>query len=48
MDIVRKIQEMQQEMTRWRQKLHAEPELAFEERATARFLTRQLQSFGFD
>ena len=48
MEIIRKIQEMQQEMTRWRQKLHAEPELAFEERATARFLTRQLQSFGIE
>ncbi len=48
MGILKKIQEMKQEMTRWRQKMHAEPELAFEERWTARFLTRQLQDFGVD
>ncbi len=48
MSIIKKIREMKQEMTRWRQKLHAEPELAFEERKTARFVTRQLQMFGMD
>lgn len=48
MSIIQKIREMKQEMTRWRQKLHAEPELAFEERKTARFITRQLQMFGMD
>ncbi len=48
MEIVKKIQEMQQEMMRWRQKLHTHPELAFEERETMRYLQRQLQSFGVD
>ncbi len=45
---IKKIQEMKHEMTRWRQKLHAEPELAFEERKTARFITRQLEGFDVD
>jgi hippurate hydrolase len=48
MGLIKKIQEMQHEMSRWRKKLHEEPELAFEERATARYLTRQLQSFGIE
>ncbi len=48
MGLIKKIQEMKHEMTRWRKKLHAEPELAFEERGTARFLMRQLQSFGIE
>jgi amidohydrolase len=48
MEIIKKIQEIQLEMTRWRQKLHMEPELAFEERATARLITRNLQNFGVD
>lgn len=48
MGIVKKIQEMKQEMTRWRQKLHQEPELAFEEKRTMRFITRQLEDFGLD
>jgi hippurate hydrolase len=48
MSIIKKIQDLKNEMTRWRQKLHAEPELAFDERSTARFITRQLQSFGIE
>jgi hippurate hydrolase len=48
MGILKKFQEMKQEMTRWRQRLHAEPELAFEENKTSRFLLRQLKSFGID
>lgn len=48
MSIIKKIKEMSLEMTRWRHRLHAEPELAFEERKTARFLTRQLQTFRMD
>lgn len=46
MGILKKFQEMKQEMTRWRQRLHAEPELAFDETKTSRFLVRQLKSFG--
>ena len=48
MGIIKKIKEMSLEMTRWRHRLHAEPELAFEERKTARFLMRQLQTFRLD
>jgi len=48
MNIIQKIREMKREMTVWRQRLHAEPELAFDERKTARFLRRQLQTFGMD
>lgn len=48
MGIIKKIQEMKQEMTRWRQKLHQDPELAFEEKRTMRFITRQLQDFGIE
>lgn len=48
MGIIRKIQAMKQEMTRWRQKLHAEPELAFEEKKTMRFISRQLEDFGLE
>lgn len=48
MGIIKKIQEMKQEMTRWRQKLHQEPELAFEEKKTMRFVTRTLEDNGID
>lgn len=48
MNIIKKIKELSLEMTRWRHRLHAEPELAFEERKTARFLIRQLQTFKLD
>ncbi|MDP2206990.1 MAG: amidohydrolase [Alphaproteobacteria bacterium] len=48
MSIIKKIKEMSLEMTRWRHRLHAEPELAFEERKTARFISRQLQMFRMD
>ncbi len=48
MKILKKIQEMQRDMTRWRHNLHKEPETAFQEKKTARFLTRQLTSFGMD
>jgi amidohydrolase len=48
MGIIKKIQDMKQEMTRWRQKLHAEPELAFEEKKTMRFVTRTLEDNGID
>lgn len=48
MGIIKKIQEMKQEMTRWRQKLHQDPELAFNEKRTMRFITRQLEDFGLE
>lgn len=48
MSLVKKLQELKLEMTRWRHRLHAEPELAFEERATSRLIARQLRAFGID
>jgi amidohydrolase len=48
MGIIKKIQDMKNEMTRWRQKLHAEPELAFEEKKTMRFVTRMLEDNGIE
>lgn len=45
---IKKIQDMKTDMTRWRQKLHSEPELAFEERKTARYIKRMLESFGIE
>jgi amidohydrolase len=40
---IKKIQDMQAEMVLLRQKFHAEPELAMEERTTSRYVLRQLQ-----
>jgi hippurate hydrolase len=48
MGIIKKIQDMKQEMTRWRQKLHQEPELAFEEKKTMRFLVRTLEDMDIE
>jgi amidohydrolase len=48
MGIIKKIQEMKQEMTRWRQKLHQTPELAFEEKQTMRFLIRTLEDMDIE
>jgi len=48
MAIINRIGDFQDEMTAWRRDLHAHPELAFEERRTAAFVTDKLHSFGFD
>lgn len=48
MSVIKALQDMKQEMTRWRQRLHMSPELAFEERMTARFIAQKLQEFGVE
>ncbi len=40
--------ELGDEMARWRQKIHANPETAFTEFDTAAFVVQQLQSFGIE
>jgi amidohydrolase len=36
------------EVVTWRHRIHANPELGFQERETARFVAKQLRSFGLD
>ena len=48
MAIINRIGDFQDEMTAWRRDLHAHPELAFEERRTAAFVSDKLHGFGFD
>ncbi|HMS80420.1 MAG TPA: amidohydrolase, partial [Burkholderiaceae bacterium] len=36
------------QMTEWRRHLHANPETAFEEVGTARFVAERLRAFGVD
>ena len=36
------------EVIAWRHRIHANPELGFQEHETARFVAEQLRSFGFD
>ena len=40
------IRQLEAEMTAWRRRLHAEPELGFEEQETARFVAERLRSWG--
>ena len=42
------IQKLESEMTAWRRRLHARPELGFEETETARFVGDKLRSFGIE
>lgn len=48
MGIQKKILDMAVEMTAWRQALHQQPELAFEETKTADFVEEKLKSFGIE
>jgi amidohydrolase len=48
MAIINRIGDFQDEMTAWRQDLHAHPELGFEERRTAAFVATKLHEFGLD
>lgn len=48
MPLLSGIVDLQAEMTSWRRRLHAHPETAFEERATAAFVASQLHRFGYD
>lgn len=47
MPLIPEIVESQPEMTAWRRRLHAHPETAFEEHATAAFVADQLRRFGY-
>ena len=42
------IQKLESEMTAWRRRLHARPELGFEETEKARFVGDKLRSFGIE
>ena len=48
MQVIRQIAEFHGEMTRWRQDIHAHPELGFEERRTSDFVAQKLAEFGFE
>src|SRR4029453_4565959 len=48
MAIINRIGDLQDEMTAWRRDLHANPELAFQERRTSAFVADKLHSFGLD
>ncbi|MEH6403022.1 MAG: M20 aminoacylase family protein [Sneathiella sp.] len=48
MNILPEIQEMLEEMTEWRHKIHMHPETAFEEYKTSDFVAEMLESFGLE
>jgi hippurate hydrolase len=48
MPVKNRIAEFHHEMTRWRQHLHANPELSYQEYETASFVAEQLRSYGID
>jgi hippurate hydrolase len=48
MPVKNRIAEFHHEMTRWRQHLHANPELSYQEYETASFVAVQLRSYGID
>jgi len=48
MPIINRVAEFKDDMTAWRRHLHENPELGFEERATAAFVVSKLKEFGVD
>ena len=48
MNLVPEVLDHEREMREWRHHLHAHPETAFEEHATAAFVADRLRSFGLD
>ena len=48
MDIKSRIDKLTPEFVGWRHHLHAHPELAFEEKATAAFIASKLREFGLE
>ena len=48
MQIAKEISDLEAEMTAWRHHLHANPEIAFQEQKTSRFVAELLESFGLD
>ncbi|MBM3538591.1 MAG: amidohydrolase [Alphaproteobacteria bacterium] len=48
MPVINRIGAFQQDMTAWRQEIHAHPETAFEEHRTSDFVAAKLKSFGLE
>ncbi len=48
MAVLNRIAEFHADMTAWRHHIHAHPETAFEEHATAEFVAKKLASFGIE
>jgi amidohydrolase len=48
MPVSEEIEQLQDEMVRWRRDLHAHPELGFTESRTSTFIQERLRSFGVD
>jgi len=48
MPIINRIAGFQEQMTEWRQDIHAHPEIAFQENRTSDLVAEQLQSFGIE
>src|SRR5690348_14304739 len=48
MHLIPEIVALDGEMRDWRHRLHAQPETAFEEEATSRFVAEKLRAFGLD
>jgi amidohydrolase len=48
MPVINRISEFHDEAITWRQKIHSEPETAFEEEKTSAFVASQLESFGIE
>jgi hippurate hydrolase len=48
MPIINRIADYHADMTGWRRHLHAHPETAFEERATAEYVAERLRDFGLE
>ena len=46
MAVINRIAEFHAEMTDWRHRIHAHPEIAYEEHQTAQLLSDLLESFG--
>ena len=48
MHLVKQIEDMKLQLSRWRQDLHAHPELGFEEHRTSDFVASKLEEFGVE
>ena len=48
MHLVKQIEDMELQLSEWRQDLHAHPELGFEEHRTSDFVASKLEEFGVE
>jgi hippurate hydrolase len=48
MPIINRIAEFQDDMTKWRRHFHANPELSYQERETAKFVAEKLRSYAIE